>query len=490
MIRLNSIRFKTNILFTFILGIILIAYSWVIFLAEQRALYRDLEESLRVKATEIADIVFAYEQIKRVESHPASLLSDILGGEHFKKRAIVDQLWQSQIRTLNLKSDYINIANSAGQSVYISENFKKDVEALFDRHLPFSPRHMAFHEIRDERQKLRLYGINLPLFYGGRLFMVVQVATPEMRVSKVLNRTRFFMIISVILVLGLTSFLGGFFVTNILRPVRKITEFANNISHKDLNVRIDDEHADEEIKYLIDSLNTMLRRLEKAFAHINEFSSHVAHELKTPLAIIRGEMELAMGEDRDREEYKRVLSVSLEEVDRLIRIIKDLLLLAKLDYQPDIFKFELFDLSEFIRDVYNHSKILGMEKNIDVSLEAPVRDVRIQGDRTHLRRLFFNLINNAVKFTPANGKVTMTLQLRGRKAVVTISDSGVGIPPEDLSKLFTKFFRGHRDDPGIEPGNGLGLSIAQAIARAHNGEITATSELNKGSTFTVTLPLA
>jgi signal transduction histidine kinase len=235
----------------------------------------------------------------------------------------------------------------------------------------------------------------------------------------------------------------------------------------------------------------MIERLEQSFAHVNEFSSHVAHELKTPLAIMRGELELALSETRDVDEYRRVIAVTLEETDRMIRIIKDLLLLAKFDYNPEVFRFEKFDLTLFLKEIYEQSRILADSKQIAVQCDFPDAAIFINGDKTHLRRLFFNLINNAVTFTPAGGKIHLSLAVSVHAASIEIRDTGIGISPENLSRIFAKFYRipNPRQDTASS-GSGLGLSIARSIARAHKGDIAVVSRPGKGAVFTVTLPLA
>jgi len=233
----------------------------------------------------------------------------------------------------------------------------------------------------------------------------------------------------------------------------------------------------------------MIGRLETAFAHVNQFSSHVAHELKTPLAIVKGEMELALRETRSADEYQRVLAVSLEEVERLVRTVRDLLLLARLDYSPDVFSFEVFDISAFLADIRDQSRILADPRHLEIMLDVPASPVMIRGDRTHLRRLFLNLIHNAVKFTPENGRIRVGLESGEGQARVLVSDTGKGIPAREMEKVFTPFFHTRPDGPDAEPGSGLGLSIAQAIAKAHKGEITLQSPPGQGATFTVRLPL-
>ncbi len=485
--KVNSIRFKASVLYSTILCLILIVFSGVLFSVTRHILYRDIDEELMIKANEIINIIHSYETLNRPEAQTRHLINKLLGVPD-PTRLIIDDLWRSNVQALNLKNDYILVFNSQGQPVIVSGNVDKDIAMMFKGQLPISMKAAIFKNIYDPGHKLR--SVNLPFAFENKNPLVIQVATPLNAVAHLLNRLMLFIAASIVFILALTSFLGGFFARRILRPVMSVTEMADDISHTDLNRRIGEMAADEEMQRLIHSFNLMIGRIEKAFNHVNEFSSHVAHELKTPLAIIRGELELALSETRDAAEYQRVLETSLEETDRLIRIVKDLLLLARLDYNPDIYHFEKFDLSEFLREIEENSRILAMEKQIGIGLQTPALPVHISGDRTHLRRLFFNLINNAVKFTPVDGRITLSLSSGDHAARIAVSDTGIGIAEKDLPKIFDKFFRVPYDPSVTGFGSGLGLNIARSIAAAHKGEITVTSCLGQGSTFIVILPLS
>ena len=485
--KLNSIRFKASVLYTSILCVILVVFSGVLFSVTRHILYRDVDDRLQMKATEIINILKSYEKLKQTETQQQHLINKLLGIED-RARLIVDDLWRSNVRALNLADDYINILNAHGQPIIRSQNFDQQIDDLFRQNMPLTLNYLVFKDILDKSIRLRV--VNIPFSYGNRHLLVIQIATPLDSVIHVLNRLLYFIIGSILFILALTSFLGGFFARRILKPVSHVTRIADDISHTDLNRRIPEIGADDEMQGLIRSLNAMIGRLETAFAHINQFSSHVAHELKTPLAIVKGEIELALRETRSTDEYQRVLSVSLEEVDRLVRIIRDLLLLARLDYSPDVFSFETFDLSAFLSDIHEHSNILAEPKNLAIHLDVPAAPVWIRGDEAHLRRLFLNLIHNAVKFTPEKGRIMIALGILPGQAQVTVSDTGSGIAPQNIANVFNPFFHTRPDDPDAEPGSGLGLSIAQAIARAHKGEIAVQSPPGEGATFTVRLPLA
>jgi heavy metal sensor kinase len=482
----NSIRFKASVLYTSVLCVILVVFSGVLFSITRHILYRDVDDRLRMKATEIVNILKSYEKLKQTETQQQHLINKLLGLED-RARLIVDDLWRSNIRALSLADDYINILNVHGQPIIRSRNFDPPIDDLFRQQLPLTPDFMVFKSLRHSPGRLR--AISLPFSYDNRHLLIIQIATPLDSVIHVLTRLLYFIIGSILFILALTSFMGGFFARRILKPVLNVTRIADDISHTDLNLRIPETASDDEMQGLIRSLNAMIGRLETAFAHVNQFSSHVAHELKTPLAIVKGEMELALRETRSADEYQRVLAVSLEEIDRLVRIVRDLLLLARLDYSPDVFSFEVFDMSVFLADIRDQSRILADPRQIDMVLDVPGTPVMIRGDRTHLRRLFLNLIHNAVKFTPENGRIRVGLEIGEGQARVMVSDTGKGIPARDMEKVFTPFFHTRPDGPDAEPGSGLGLSIAQAIAKAHKGEITVQSPPGQGATFTVRLPL-
>ena len=173
----------------------------------------------------------------------------------------------------------------------------------------------------------------------------------------------------------------------------------------------------------------------------------------------------------------------------MINIIEDLVFLTKLDYSPENIKKEKFDFIQFFKEIYQRTQILVSQKQIELSALIPEIAIMVEGNKLHLGRLFFNLIQNAIKFTPSGGKIGLTVVQVGRLLKVSVSDTGPGISEEDLTRIFQRFF--HKDTPYEEKfeGIGLGLSIAKAIARFHKGDIEVKSKLQEGATFTVILPI-
>ena len=218
--------------------------------------------------------------------------------------------------------------------------------------------------------------------------------------------------ISVPLILILTNFVGRVLANRILQPVYEITNLAKKITQEDLSARIKTKHFDREMGSLIESFNAMIARLEKSFHHIEQFSHHVAHELKTPLTIIQGEANLLLRKERPIYEYQQALRIIMEESQRVLKTVDDLLLLTKLGYQHEVFKFEQFDFIEFFGEIVEQHRLLAANKGIGIrmNLQDVTSPLMIKGDRLHLRRLFFNIIDNAIKFTPEGGCIDMRIE--------------------------------------------------------------------------------
>ena len=465
---------------------ILFAYSIFLILETRNILYRDLDDELRIKVMEIATIINQYQQINRKSVSAYDLMEEFFYNDRFGagQRRIVDEIWQSQVKTLNLNKDYMNIMNGNGNSLLISGNFES-VRDIFSK-MKFSAEKLYYLSAGDRNNRLRI--VNYPIIFRNKVHLIIQLGTPLSYISKILLRMLLYMVISALLLVTLTSFIGRYIVSRILKPVNMVAERANSISVSDLSKRVEMEKVEDEMRALINSFNDMLRKLESSFKHINDFSSHVAHEIKTPLSIIKGELDLALKHERSTGEYRRVLSSLSEEVERIRKIIIDLLLLSKCEYDQSAYKYDNVNVVNMLKELYEEARMLAVPKQISVSFNYSKEDVYISGDLAHLRRLFLNLISNAIKYTGSRGNIAISLKKSAGEVRVAVADNGEGISKENLAKIFDKFFRAKRDGSQAEAGTGLGLSIARSIATAHRGSIEVESEMNKGTTFTVILP--
>ena len=491
MLRFNSVRFKISILYTAILGLILLIYSVFLYLSLHYTLYGELDEELNTKAVEIASVISSYFDALgyNQESLDFSVKRAIrFEGGHFEEDKLegLEKQWLKTVDKLDLKEDYINIIDMATGTIIVSSSNLPEGLVLMELKAS-NTKDIIFRNTRYDKRTMRV--INMPFSYGGNENYIIQVATSLKPVIELLQNRLWHIALSIPIILIISGFLGRIFARRILAPVTDITKTASKITHEDLTARVKTEHVDEEMKYLVNAFNDMISRLERSFKYIAEFSSHVAHELKTPLAIIKGESEVALRKERTSEEYKNLLKINLEEVERMLRTINGLLLLARLDYKPDALKFENFNLAELLKEIYEQTSILASTKSIGVTVKFPDEEKFVKGDRFHLRRLFFNLLDNAIRFTPESGRIDLSLEYIDSKVVVFISDTGIGIPEEDIPRIFDRFYRVDRYDQKVEHGTGLGLSIARSIARLHQGDISVESSSPSGTTLRVTMPL-
>ena len=231
----------------------------------------------------------------------------------------------------------------------------------------------------------------------------------------------------------------------------------------------------------------MLGRLDDAFHQIRQFSADASHELQTPLTILKGEMEVALRSQRSSEEYQRVLKSGLEEIDRINHLVEGLLLLARSD--AGVLRMDLrpVELKELLQEICEQMKVVADDHSISFQ-PSSLETVSVLGDREHLRRLLLNLVDNAIKYTPAGGSVTLSLQSEKDWASLRISDTGIGLSRDEQQLIFSRFHRATETRSRDEKGVGLGLSIARSITEAHGGRIQVESTPGQGSTFTVLLP--
>jgi len=313
------------------------------------------------------------------------------------------------------------------------------------------------------------------------------VGYPLREVNDILNNL-FSLFIYLIPVALLISFSGGWFLAKkSLRPVDEISRRARHITASNLNQQIPQTDSNDEISRLISTFNEMIARLNRSFEHTRQFSIDVSHELRTPLTIMRGEIELALRSRKTPAAYRQVLASTLDEIIRMSNIIDNLLTLTKSDLGQTEIYFEDLSLDDIMMQLYEDSEVLASKKNIRVNLSR-VDEVKVRGDKVRLRQLLLNLVDNAIKYTPKKGEVSLSLEQENGQAKIVVSDTGIGIPPEALDKIFDRFYRVDKARSREPGGSGLGLSISKWIAETHGGKIEVKSEVGKGSTFTVYLP--
>jgi signal transduction histidine kinase len=300
-------------------------------------------------------------------------------------------------------------------------------------------------------------------------------------------------IVGIVLWVGIPAVLlsiggGWWLMRRSLAPIAAITRAAERINERNLGEKLARAGNGDELDRLTEVLNAMTARLNDSFNRIREFTLHASHELKTPLAVLRGQLETALRDDPLSPAERELCAGQLEELRRLTRIVDNLTLLAKADAGLLPLAFAPVRLDELVRDVFADAEILAEAAGIRVSLAA-CETATVPGDAHRLRQLLLNLADNAVKYNAPGGSVTMTLRAAEHVAECRIANTGPGIPAEALPRVFDRFYRGDRAHSDEVDGCGLGLSIAQWIVSAHKGTIQIESAPATLTTVTVRLPL-
>ena len=462
-----TLRVRLTLWYGMALALILIIFSTVLYVVTARSLRDAVDQSLEETA---AAAVRALEE--------RGFLPLVDEGElmsQFPELARIDKFFQIfspsgtiTIRSPNVKQHEMPLSRQALEVAYAGRTLFES--AKYPKEPP-----------------LRL--ISVPIVYRGSLLYIIQVGTTMDSVEHTLNRLLLVLLVSMPVAL-VVSLAGGWFMAGrALRPVDAITLAAQRIAGGDLTQRLTAPVSADEIGRLANTFNDMIDRLETSFRQIRQFSSDASHELRTPLTVMRGETELALRRPRETEDYKAVMESNLEEIDRMTRIVDELLFLSRADMGEVKMEHLPVSLDSLIEDVQRQASLLGQERDVQVLLSATTPAV-VLGDELRLRELFLNLVDNAIKYSRSGGTVEMALTIEQEQARLSVTDHGIGIAQEDQPQIFDRFYRTDHARAHTKKGTGLGLAICIWIAESHRGQIEVQSKIGEGSTFTVLLPLA
>ena len=316
---------------------------------------------------------------------------------------------------------------------------------------------------------------------------VIEVSAPADAIRGELAVVRRVILVALPLIL-LAAGIGGYWLaTRGLRPLERMAGQARHITESNLDTRLEIAGAAEEVATLVASFNELLSRLDRSFDTMRRFVADASHELRTPVAVIRGEADVALSQERSAAEYKESLGIILDESRRVSRLIDDLLNLARADAGHVMLQTHSFYLNELVAECC--AGVQGLAKARGVQLDcAASGDLQFTGDEDLLRRLTVNLLENAIRYTPAGGRVSASVEREGGGARLVVADTGVGIAEGDASRVFERFYRAGEARSRKDGGFGLGLAIVRWIAESHRGRVECASEVGRGSRFTVTLP--
>jgi heavy metal sensor kinase len=480
-----SIRARLTLWFTGILAATLILLGGASYFLLMRGLWQDVDATLEGVAKTVAR---AADQ-PRADLVPPDL-DEIL--RRFFGPSFTDRFYQFLDPHGRLDP---RLPRFGGEPLHISPNALKNAEDGY-----------ATFETVPSNGRFPVRVITFPVAQHGQIVNVLQVGMSLEGLY--MARQHFLWTLAALVPLALVLAGGGgwLLARRALRPVDQMTTTARRIEAEHLGKRIEGAEADDELGRLARTLNEMLARLESAFAQVRRFSADASHELKTPLTVLRGEIEVALRNPRDPAEYQRVLMSVLEEVESMARLVDDLLLLSRADAGALRWGAGPVEMDRLVEEVAKEGEILGRGKQVQVKIQE-LEPLVIQGDGQRLKQLLRNLVDNGVKYAPPGGQVSLTLRaVKGEApepnskfeipnskspdwAEIEVRDTGIGIPPEALPRIFERFYRVDPARSRETGGAGLGLCIAKTIAEAHGGSIGAESTPGSGSTFTVRLPL-
>jgi signal transduction histidine kinase len=409
--------------------------------------------------------------------------------------ALIPQLAPKLVERLQAVPGYIVVVDTAGRAVYRSNDVMRlkgqDMATLQTQlaDLPKSGEALIF-SLDSLEEKLLFVSHSLAGAPGG----LSRIASGAVATRASTVPREYLLDASLIVPLIITAAgIGAFvFLGRTQRQLAEITtEVAAITDGRSLHRRLALSEETTDFADLVTTLNAMIGRLETSFGALRRFTADASHELKTPLAVLRADVERAMHDSSSQTERMVALEEALQEVRRMTDLVESLLTLARADEgRFDIYR-EPIELQPLVQEVYETALILGEAQGVTVNLPFTT-DVVVMADRTRLRQLFLNLVTNAIKYTPAGGKVELGLGRHPDNVTFAVRDTGIGISAADFPHIFERFWRADRVRSRMSErgGFGLGLAISQWIAQAHGGTLTASSRLGRGSLFTVTLPIA
>jgi heavy metal sensor kinase len=315
--------------------------------------------------------------------------------------------------------------------------------------------------------------------------IILQVGVAMESYSRFLDAFRSIFIATMTFLIVLAAGVGWFMARRAVSGIEAVTRTAQNISGGTLEERVPVKARGDEIDRLALTFNQMLDRIQALLKEIKEMSDNMAHDLRSPIARIRGAAEVTLTSGKAVSEYEGMAASTIEECDRLLDMINTMLMISKTESGVDKFSRKDVDLTGIVRQACELFEPTAEDRKMILSCDVP-DGIHLIGDTPMIQRMLSNLLDNAIKYTPSGGTVNIAVSESGAQVIVVVRDTGIGISQADLPRIFERFYR--CDQSRSQAGIGLGLSLARAIARAHGGDIAVTSAPNQGSTFTVTLP--
>jgi two-component system OmpR family sensor kinase len=491
-----GIRMQLTLWYMLVFALLMLLFGTIFYINLRVSLTRSFDDSLRLRTAQIAAGISEQKGSITIQDLTGELPGSFDSDEAEDNGTPDAQDQQSQpeqfpdvdIATL------VRVLDTNGHIVYITPAFR----AL---NVPSISVNQALDDAEwqgivsaHNGQSVRLDSV--PLINNGKVFGVVQVGASLTELDNTLQRVviEYLLIAPFVLLLGIVG--SYWLAAHAFAPINRLTRAAQHIEAGDLHQRVTVPHAGDEVQALALTFNEMIERLDKAFTQQRRFVADASHELRTPVAAIRSmtDVVLAQRSPVSREEYIAVLNEINIEAERLGHLINDLLALARADEGETLLEWQPVQLDLLASEVAATIEPLAAERGITLEVgkqeSARGASIWIKGDEARLIQAILNLLDNALVYTNAGGKVKLSVEIKDRNACLTVSDTGIGIGSEHLEHIFKRFYRADPARSRGVGGNGLGLAIVDWVIRAHGGTISVQSRIGEGSTFCVMLPLA
>lgn len=475
----KSVRFRITLWYAAALAVTLTLFSWLVYNSLATTLNENTDQLLAYRAEGVADALETYLETERIEVGRYSRAA-AKQKAFFKIAPALVQLHAEdprlaavELRILDPSGKELIGSGAAGTAPDLPDRTLKDAlkgDAAYDT--------IVMPGAANTKITYRSYATPAPGSAGTAY--IVQAYRPTYYTQFALRNLRYMMVALVPLIVFFTGAFGMLFARVALRPVAGMAKTIRQITAASLSLRLTPPRTKDEIRELADLFNAMLARLEDSFLSERRFIQDASHELKTPLTILKGELEVALKKVRSPEEYGEILRSNLEETEKMSRIVGDLLTLARFDNREVRLERKPLDLGELLRDAAERLDGVAGKAGIRIKVAG---GAGTEGDQAQLSRLFLNLLDNAVKYSPAGSGIDVEIYSENGRPAVRIADKGAGISAEDLPHIFKRFYRA--DSSRSSGGFGLGLPIAKSIADAHGAEIRVESAPGRGSSFIV-----
>jgi heavy metal sensor kinase len=474
---LDSVRIRLTLWYVVVLALVLIVFSAVVYTLLSRALYQRVEDEL----------------VTVIEVATKSLIRDTEEGQTSKDAAL--SIAAARRTAAELFNSEQSLAIFDGSGALLAENVSDndfraelpDSDLTADQQFHF---YTVTEDDGDDNHRVAVRRVSIPPANTPYVILTAQELDPIEDELQSLREIFYYSLPLTIIAVGI----GGWFLARkSLAPVVSMSEQARHIGAHNLDRRLPVANERDELGQLAVTFNELLSRLNSAFSRQRQFMADASHELRTPLSVMRTTTGVTLEQrHRDEDEYREALKVIDEQIGRLVRVVEDMFTLARADAGRYPLHQRSFYLDELLVETARAARVLSENRNVSLELDQPSESL-FYGDEDLLRRMFLNLLDNAIKHTPPGGIVRVSLARQGQDYLIWVSDTGAGIPPEAQSHIFERFYRADKARARAEAANGggagLGLAISRWVAEAHNGSLELVKSDPTGSTFVASLPV-